>query len=179
MNQEASLETFHLKYELGRRELARAELNLHSIWRVITPLFCTLLIFWFAVEHARQGYWLRFAGLVFIDLLCLLWLLRWTVWLRNFVFVARAPVDLVVEYNGIGFLDTRGERWYLANTGFVSVEEAVPAMITLRHWNGHYLHIPKRVLTQEQLAFLLGLPERHKREMQELAEQSKQKRQGQ
>ncbi len=64
--------------------------------------------------------------------------------------VPNRKMNVTIENNGLGVM--LGEtRWYLFLDGVTGVTEYVDGLWTIEHWNGSIVHIPKHLVSADQL----------------------------
>jgi hypothetical protein len=67
--------------------------------------------------------------------------------------VPRRQMNVTIENNGLGVL-LGEERWYLFLDGVTRISEYVEGLLTIEHWNGSVVHIPKQLISAAQLAHI-------------------------
>jgi hypothetical protein len=134
---------FSLRYELTRRQRLGPLLRLWRAWGPVALLCVGGSIVgwvvtrspWFVIPLLPSLF--VFRGL-FLDLL-------------NVLRVRRQPMDVEVMENGLGFREG-DERWWFFLDGLLAFDELSPGVWTVRHFSGSIVHIPRSLLTDEQVA---------------------------
>jgi hypothetical protein len=141
---------FQLQYELNRRQ------------RLVPHL-----VIWFPYSAVYLGAAamalfasVRFSPWHLLLFVLALWLLRG--FLVGLLDVALNPIrrmDVVVEENGLGYLDG-GERWYIFLDGILNVGMICRDTWTVYHYNGTVINIPAAAITRPQIDYLLSAAQR-------------------
>jgi len=150
---------FHLRYRLSRSQRLRALLAMEGISYSVFGLLLFAFFCLAIVLNGREG---KIGGAFFFTAMALGIFLLWkTVFLRlvGVLLFKWLEVDLLVRDNGAGIL-IGGERWYFFFDGITSIKQYRPDLWTIRHFNGFVLHIPKRLITEEQLQYIRDEMER-------------------
>lgn len=135
---------FELRYELTRTQRLRPLLRLWRLWGPVAVTWVGAASFGLVTT---QSYWML------LPLLVGLWLFRGLFAdLLNILRISRQPMDLIVESNGLGFVDG-DERWWIFLDSLLSFDELASGIWTVRHSNGTIVHIPQALLTDDQVAF--------------------------
>jgi hypothetical protein len=134
---------FQLQYVLTRRQRILPHLR---IWIPYLPAVIGATV---GAIFLVVGKWWLFPLSLF-----LLWLFRgFWIGLVDWAIHPVKQMDIIVEQNGLGFM-MAGQRWWLFLDGMTRVERMWSGTWTLCHHNGHVVHIPAAVITDEQVDFI-------------------------
>ena len=139
-----------IRYSLTRRQRLVPHLK---IWGSIYVPFTLLLLGFFAARTmfaVASLEWmaiLTFGGLFVFFVFFLRGMIRG---LLDVLFVPVREMDITIENNGLGVM--LGEtRWYLFLDGVIRLTEYVDGLWTIEHWNGSIVHIPKDLISTDQV----------------------------
>jgi hypothetical protein len=150
---------FELEYELSRRQ--RLALLRHD-WGVVFAPFAVAVLTFFCVQTVVSAASVGWPGLaVFGGLALGMFGLHHGLFigLLDVLLVPARRINVRVEQNGLGLL-IGGERWWLFLDGLTRIEQDIPGVWTLRHWNGWVVYVPADAITDAQLAYLRSEMER-------------------
>jgi len=141
---------FQLHYDLDRRQRLTPHL---VIWAPFAPVAAIIIVASLILAIGHSLFWLIgvFVGILFSRGLF--------VGLLDVLIHPVRHVDIIVQENGLGFLDG-GERWWISLDGIIRIGKIREDTWTLQHHNGTVINIPVSVISDEQVAHIRAAAER-------------------
>jgi hypothetical protein len=140
-----------LQYDLTRKQ----RLIPHIKSWGITQLF-VMFGFVGAISSAINGSWISGVALA---LLVVLVGRGYIIGLIGVIFTKSQHMDIRIEDKGLGFMVGK-ERWYIFLDGLTAIRDLEGSVWTIQHWNGTVVNIPKKLISEEVLRFLLDWVQR-------------------
>jgi hypothetical protein len=140
-------------YSLTRRQRLIPHLK---IWGPLYVPFALMLLGFFAIRTAFAVLsleWMAILTFGGLFVFFVFFLRGMIVGLLDALFVPTREMDITIENNGLGVM--LGEtRWYLFLDGITRLTEYVDGLWTVEHYNGLVLHIPRHMISDDQLTHI-------------------------